>query len=75
MAVAAQEQLRHAACLEDPTILRDPARGQPHCDQVHGQADGSSECSLPDERAAVVNAGLDEAERRCLAESSQAGRP
>ena len=31
-------------------------------------ADSSAECDLPDARAAVVNAWLDEAERRCSAE-------
>jgi hypothetical protein len=31
-------------------------------------ADGSSECSLPDARAAPINASLGEAEAKCLAE-------
>lgn len=34
-----------------------------------GQADGHAECNLPDAKAAVVNAWLDEAERRCMAEA------
>jgi hypothetical protein len=33
-----------------------------------GQADGHAECDLPDEKAAVVNAWLDQAEQRCMAE-------
>lgn len=33
-----------------------------------GEADGHAECDLPDDKAAVVNAWLDEAERRCVAE-------
>lgn len=32
-----------------------------------GQADGHAECDLPDDKAAVVNAWLDEAEQRCVA--------
>ena len=33
-----------------------------------GNSDGHPECDLPDARAAVVNAWLNEAERRCTAE-------
>ncbi|WP_141511247.1 hypothetical protein [Ramlibacter sp. WS9] len=33
-----------------------------------GTADGHAECDLPDARAAVINAWLNEAERRCTAE-------
>ena len=33
-----------------------------------GLADGHADCDLPDARAAVVNAWLDEAEKRCVAE-------
>jgi hypothetical protein len=33
------------------------------------QADGHAECDLPDDKAAVVNAWLDHAEQRCLAEA------
>lgn len=33
-----------------------------------GLADGHAECELPDDKAAVVNAWLDQAERQCLAE-------
>jgi hypothetical protein len=33
-----------------------------------GQADGHAECDLPDAKAAVVNAWLDQDERRCVAE-------
>lgn len=33
-----------------------------------GQADGHAECDLPNEKAAVVNAWLDEAERLCAVE-------
>lgn len=33
-----------------------------------GQADGHAECDLPDDKAAVVNAWLDQAEQRCMAE-------
>jgi hypothetical protein len=35
-----------------------------------GQADGHAECDLPDAKAAVINAWLDQDERRCLAEMS-----
>jgi len=31
-------------------------------------AEGHAECELPDDKAAVVNAWLDEAEKRCMAE-------
>lgn len=34
-----------------------------------GHADGHAECDLPDAKAAVVNAWLDEAEKRCMAEA------
>lgn len=34
-----------------------------------GQADGHAECDLPDDKAAVVNAWLEEAEQRCMAEA------
>jgi hypothetical protein len=33
-----------------------------------GGADGHAECDLPDAKAAVINAWLNEAERRCAAE-------
>jgi hypothetical protein len=33
-----------------------------------GQADGHAECDLPDAKAAVVNAWLDQDEQRCVAE-------
>jgi hypothetical protein len=33
-----------------------------------GQADGHAECDLPDARAAVINAWLDQDEKRCVAE-------
>jgi hypothetical protein len=33
-----------------------------------GQADGDAECDLPDAKAAVVNAWLDQDEQRCVAE-------
>jgi hypothetical protein len=33
-----------------------------------GQADGHAECDLPDAKAAVVNAWLDQDEQRCMAE-------
>ena len=33
-----------------------------------GLADGHAECDLPEEKAAVVNKWLDEAEARCMAE-------
>ena len=33
-----------------------------------GHADGHAECDLPDDKAAVVNAWLDQAEQRCMAE-------
>lgn len=36
--------------------------------QTPAEADGNAECDLPDSRAAVVNAWLDEAERACMAD-------
>lgn len=33
-----------------------------------GRADGHAECELPDDKAAVVNAWLNQAEERCMAE-------
>jgi len=33
-----------------------------------GQADGHAECDLPEAKAAVINAWLDQDERRCVAE-------
>jgi hypothetical protein len=33
-----------------------------------GVADGNAECDLPDAKAAVVNAWLNEAEKQCIAE-------
>lgn len=33
-----------------------------------GAGDGNAECDLPDAKAAVVNAWLDEAEKACIAE-------
>ena len=33
-----------------------------------GASDGHAECDLPDAKAAVINAWLNEAERRCMAE-------
>jgi hypothetical protein len=33
-----------------------------------GSADGHAECDLPNSKAAVINAWLDDAERRCAAE-------
>ena len=37
--------------------------------QPSGSGDGHAECDLPDAKAAVVNAWLDEAEARCEAEA------
>jgi hypothetical protein len=36
--------------------------------QSPGLADGHADCDLPDAKAAVVNAWLNEAEKRCIAE-------
>jgi hypothetical protein len=33
-----------------------------------GQADGDAECDLPEAKAAVVNAWLDQDEQRCVTE-------
>ena len=42
---------------------------QAHANQsAPGAADGHAECDLPDAKAAVINAWLNEAERRCTAE-------
>lgn len=37
--------------------------------QAPGQPDGYAECDLPEDKAAVVNKWLDEAEARCIAEA------
>ena len=45
-----------------------PARGLEAGQASPGQADGHAECDLPDAKAAVVNAWLDQDEQRCMAE-------
>ena len=40
-----------------------------------GFADGNAECDLPEAKAAVVNAWLNEAQRRCAAEARAGPRP
>lgn len=72
MTVAIQEKARHAACLEDTSRIPDPALRKAHCDHQHGEAEGISDCSLPNEHAAMVNAALREAEDRCTAEQRSA---
>jgi len=70
MTVAIQQQERHTECLKEEAIVLDPSRrGRAHCDQQFGNADGSSECSLPNARAALVNAAFKDAEERCQAEA------
>ncbi|HSI52380.1 MAG: hypothetical protein ACAH21_16485 [Ramlibacter sp.] len=39
------------------------------------QADGHPECELPNDRAAVVNAWLRDAEQRCMAEAREGRAP
>jgi hypothetical protein len=39
-----------------------------------GAADGHAECDLPDDRAAVINAWLNEAEKRCRVDVLAAAR-
>jgi hypothetical protein len=72
MTVAIQQQQRHAECMKDEATALDPSRGRSQCDQQFGHADGSSECSLPNAHAAMVNAALKEAEDRCATETRRA---
>lgn len=68
MAFGHQEAQHHAACLRDARIHPDPALRQDHCDQLHAERDNTSECTLPDDRAAVVNAAFKDADDRCVAQ-------
>lgn len=71
-AQAEQDTARHAACLLEPSASTDSDRGRDRCDSAFRQIDGSAECHLPDERAAALNALLQDAERQCPAESARA---
>jgi hypothetical protein len=69
------EQARRAAiesCLQAARMVYDVHWAAACTTQVGqaspGQADGHAECDLPDDKAAVVNAWLDQAEQRCMAE-------
>jgi hypothetical protein len=69
MAIASQEEQRHAQCLRESQ--GEPAQVRDRCDKLHGERDGSSECTLPDARAAVVNAAFKDADDRCVAEAKR----
>jgi hypothetical protein len=69
MDVAEQNEALHAACLNDADIVGNPQLGQRYCDTVFGLSDGSAECTLPDARAAPLDALLMDAEQKCRAES------
>jgi hypothetical protein len=77
MAVAEETDVLHAACVNDPAVSGDPQLGERYCDRKYGVSDGSAECTLPDARAAVLDALLADAERKCRAQAaapSLAGR-
>ena len=69
MQVAEQNDARHAACLDDPSVTADPQKGAAYCDKQFPLSDGSAECELPNERAGKLYALLREAEQNCSAES------
>ncbi len=69
MAQAEQDAAQLAACLQDPQVMADPARGRAHCERSFGASDGSADCTLPEGPAGRLNALLGEAERRCTAEA------
>ena len=69
MTVASQEEQRHAECLRNGQ--GEAAQVRARCDKLHGERDGSSDCTLPDARAAVVNAAFKDADDRCVAEAKR----
>jgi hypothetical protein len=68
MRVAQEAEARHAACLKDPLVMSNPQLGEAHCDKTYSPLDDSAECTLPAAHAATLNASLQEAEDRCLAQ-------
>lgn len=70
MVLAEQDEWKHAACLDDPAIAANPQLGKDYCDRTFALRDGSTDCDLPDARAASLNASLSDAEEKCRAEAS-----
>src|SRR4030095_5793265 len=70
------EQAQHSAaveeCLQGARMAYDVQWAAACATQAgqasSGQADGHAECDLPEAKAAVVNAWLDQDEQRCVAE-------
>jgi hypothetical protein len=69
MDVAERDEALHAACMNDADVMGDPQLGQSYCDTMFGLSDGSAECTLPDARAAPLDALLMDAEQTCRAEA------
>jgi hypothetical protein len=72
MVLAEQEEAQHAQCLADPAIVGSPQLGKDYCNRAFAEADGSAECTLPPERAAPLNAILQDEEDKCAVEARAA---
>ena len=72
MVLAEQEEARHARCLADPAIVGNPQLGKDYCNRAFAEVDGSAECTLPPERAAPLNAILQDEEEKCAVEARAA---
>jgi hypothetical protein len=73
MVVALRQEQRHAECLSEGRGESEQVRAR--CDKLHVERDGSSDCTLPDARAAVVNAAFKDEDDRCVAEAKRRVAP
>ncbi len=69
-----QQADRHAACMRERSLTEPLAMASERCAQLHGEPDGFTDCTLPNERAAVLNAAYDRADGQCLAEATPRSR-
>lgn len=68
MVLADRQQERLAGCVREYSAAHGAEQAQEACDRVHAEADGSPDCMLPDDRAAVLNAAYQRSDDQCLAD-------
>jgi hypothetical protein len=72
MALAERQTGSHAACMRELSEGDAAQAARAHCDALHAEADSSTDCTLPDDRAALLNAAYDRADAQCRAAFTQA---
>lgn len=71
MALAEREAGSHAACVRERSQGGDAQAALAECDALHAEADSSTDCTLPDDRAALLNSAYDRADAQCRAAFTQ----